>query len=440
MSGTGQIARLLRDRGGNFGIITALLALPLCGVVGLAIDFSRALDQREHMLAAADAAALGAIAEKSSGIAAARQMMTDGQIAAAIDDARKLFTAQLAARGLADPVEKEFESGALKLDVDVTRNANTVSSNVSFEARVPTTFLSVIGKSYIPISGTAKALYQLGSYIDFFMLLDNTPSMGVGATPADIATMEANTGDKCAFACHETGNPNNYYNLAKKLGVSMRIDTVRKATQELTQTAKSVMRFPEQYRMGVYTFGATAEDAKLTAISAPNANLDTVRKFTDAVDLMTIPKQGYNNDQQTSFDSALTQMNAIIDTPGLGTGPSDRQKVLFFVADGVGDSYKPKGCTKTLTGNRCQEPIDTSFCKPLKDRGISIAVLYTTYLPLPKNSWYNSWIKPFQSEISTKMQACASPGLFFEVSPTQGISDAMQALFMKIINRPRLAS
>ncbi len=440
MNGTGQLARLLRDRNGNFGIITALLALPLCGLVGLAIDFSRALEQREHMLAAADAAALGAIAEKSSGVAAARLMLTDGQIAAAIDDARKMFTAQLVARGTTDQVQEQFASGNLKLDIDVTRHSNTVESGVTFQARVPTTFLNVIGKQYIPISGSARALFQLGSYIDFFMLLDNTPSMGVGATASDIAMMESKTGDSCAFACHETENPNNYYNLAKSLGVSMRIDTVRKATQELTQTAKSVMRFPEQYRMGVYTFGAKAEAAGLTAISAPDANLDRVRQYTDAVDLMTIPRQGYNNDQQTSFDTAMTEINKVIDTPGTGTGPGDRQKVVFFVSDGVGDSYKPKGCTKTLTGNRCQEPIDISFCKPLKDRGISIAVLYTTYLPLPKNGWYNSWIKPFQSEISTKMQSCASPGLFFEVSPTQGISEAMQALFMKIINRPRLAS
>ena len=65
-------------------------------------------------------------------------------------------------------------------------------------------------------------------------------------------------------------------------------------------------------------------------------------------------------------------------------------------------------------------------------------MLYTTYLPLPTNSWYNSWIAPFQSEISNNMQKCASEGLFFEVSPTQGISDAMNALFMRIVSAPRL--
>ena len=52
-------------------------------------------------------------------------------------------------------------------------------------------------------------------YIDFYLLLDNSPSMGVGATPADVTTMVNNTSDSCAFACHDFNDSNNYYNLAK---------------------------------------------------------------------------------------------------------------------------------------------------------------------------------------------------------------------------------
>jgi hypothetical protein len=73
-----------------------------------------------------------------------------------------------------------------------------------------------------------------------------------------------------------------------------------------------------------------------------------------------------------------------------------------------------------------------------KNRGIKIAVLYTTYLPLPTNPWYNTWIAPFQSEIATKMQSCASPDLYFEVSPSQGVSDAMNALFKKALAEARI--
>jgi hypothetical protein len=36
------------------------------------------------------------------------------------------------------------------------------------------------------------------------------------------------------------------------------------------------------------------------------------------------------------------------------------------------------------------------------------------------------------------MKACASEGLYFEVSPTQGIADAMTALFQKVVQQARL--
>ncbi|PDS77399.1 VWA domain-containing protein [Rhizobium sp. L43] len=421
----------IADRSGNFGIMTALLMVPLLGTAGLAVDFAHALSLRTQLYAAADAAAVGSIAEKSGAVAAAMTMSGNGTISLGKDDARSIFMSQMSG---------ELTDVKVDLGIDVTKAANKLNSQVSFNATVPTTFMRVLGRDSITISGTATAEYQTASFMDFYILLDNTPSMGVGATATDVATMEKNTSDSCAFACHETENKNNYYNLAKKLGVSMRIDVVRQATKELTLTAKSTRVSNNQFRMGVYTFGTKAEDARLTTISDPTDDLDQVRSYTDAVDLMTIPKQGYNNDQQTSFDNALTQMKTIITTPGDGSTSATPQKILFFVSDGVGDSEKPKGCTKKLTGNRCQEPIDTSFCQPIKDKGIRIAVLYTTYLPLPKNSWYNTWISPFQSQIPTKMQECASPGLYFEVTPTQGITDAMKALFLKVIRAPRITS
>jgi hypothetical protein len=77
-------------------------------------------------------------------------------------------------------------------------------------------------------------------------------------------------------------------------------------------------------------------------------------------------------------------------------------------------------------------------CTALKNRGIKIAMLYATYLALPTNALYMTWINPFNpgpygpsinSKIAKNMEACASPGFYFEVSPTDGIAQAMTALF-----------
>lgn len=436
--------RFSRDTSGNFGILTAIVTVPLLTAVGMAIDFGYALDQRMDLLAAADAAAVGALASQSPGVLAALDMDGDGRVKVAEKDARKLFNGQVSKRttpvGQSDENNPEGVSLSI-VDVSVNKVGADLKSEVTFAAKVPTTFLRLINQPYITISGTATAVFNTGTYIDFYMLLDNTPSMGVAATYDDIAVMERNTSDSCAFACHQLDNTNNYYNLAKKLKVQMRIDVVRQATQQLTYTAAETMRYPGQYRMQVYTFGLAAPVAKLTPMSLMSSDMAGVRTAANAIDLMSIPYQNYNNDQTTDLDSAFKGLKTIIVKGGGGASKLDPQKVVFFVSDGLTDSAKGSACTKkTTNGTRCQEPIDYSICQPLKDAGIKVAVLYTTYLPLPKNSWYNSWIKPFQSQIATNMEACASPGFYFEVSPSEGIAEAMQALFQKIVSTPRIAS
>ena len=421
--------KLIADRSGNFATMTVLLAVPLIAAAGLAIDITNALVVRNELYNAADAAAVGAIATSSPAVAAAMAMTGDGTITVGQDDAKKLFFGQASG---------DLQNVPINVNIVVNRVSNVVSSSVSFSATVPTTLMQIMGKTSIPIAGTASAQYQTASFIDFYMLLDNTPSMGVGATSTDITMLQSHTSDTCAFACHDLNNPNDYYSLAKSLKINMRIDVVRQATQSLTATATTNRQTPDQYRMAVYTFGTEADKAGLTAVSGLSSDMVQVSQSTSAVDLMSVRGTNDKSDQDTSFDTMLTQLKSIIGTGGGGTTSSDRQKVLFFVTDGVGDSAKPTTCTKPTTGGRCQEPLDTSFCKPLKDQNIKIAILYTTYLPLPQNAWYNTWIAPFQSQIGTNLQNCASPGLYFEVSPTQGITDAMNALFLKVIRTPRL--
>jgi len=88
---------------------------------------------------------------------------------------------------------------------------------------------------------------------------------------------------------------------------------------------------------------------------------------------------------------------------------------------------------------RCQQPFDDTWCTTVKNRGIRIAVLYTEYLQLPTNSWYNQWIAPFDtpdpstSEIATNLKQCASPGLFYDVQSGGDITAALNALFQLVV-------
>ncbi|MGQ3077926.1 MAG: TadE/TadG family type IV pilus assembly protein [Allorhizobium sp.] len=430
-----MLGRFFRDRSGNFGVMTAIMLVPVIGVAGFAIDISNALMVRSTLQAAADAAAIAAVAETSAGVMQAMQMKSDGQLSAAIEDAKKVFIGHA-------KMSEEYE--LKNFDVDVVKTGTQVKAIFTFDATVPTSLARILGQSDVTVGGRAEAVFQTDTFRDFYLLLDNTPSMGVGATPADVTKMVDNTRDKCAFACHivkdGVEDKNSYYYLAKRLGVTIRIDVVAKATAALMETAKSSRKSSNQYRMAVYTFGEKAEDTKLLQVASLTDNLDQVKASASGIGLMSIPYQGYDNDQQTDFDRALKNIGELMGTAGTGSSAGNPEKILFFVSDGVGDAYKPSSCTKKTTNGRCQEPIDTTQCEALKSKGYRIAVLYTTYLPLPTNDWYNKWISPFQSQIPTRMQSCASPGLFFEVSPSQGITEAMNALFLKIVTTPRLAS
>ncbi len=336
---------------------------------------------------------------------------------------------------------------SVKVDAKVTKVSTLINSDVTVTGTFHPFLLGIFGFNTIPLTVTSKSQASMPPYMDFYLLLDNSPSMGVGATTADINTMVANTSDKCAFACHQMDKPTtDYYSLAKKLGVTTRIDVVRKATQNLMSSAENTETVAEQYRMAIYDFGAAAEsiDAKspdAVKISDLTSDLGKSASDAEAIQLMTIPYQGYNSDRQSNFKSILQFMDKEIPSSGDGLSAASPQKILFMVSDGTNDSYD---CAYS-NGNTCRRitPIDTQKCQAMKARGVRIAVLYTTYLPLPTNSFYNTYLAKYvaaPSQLASAMQTCASPGLYFEVSPSEGISDAMSTLFNKVVSVVRINS
>jgi len=432
--------RFVRDRRGNIAVIFAFCCVPLITVVGCAVDYARATQIRSKLQAAADAASVGSVAKASPAFVAAGSMTSDGAIPAGVTDATNIFNANMTNL-------TGYTLGSIT--PTVVKSGSTVTSTVSFSASINTMFLGVIGKTALSMSGTSTSTASMPLYVDFYLLLDNSPSMGVAATPADVTKMVNNTSDKCAFACHDYNDANNYYNLAKTLGVTTRIDVLRSATQSLMDTAGATETYSNQFRMAIYDFGASSKTIGLRALFSLSASLSSAKTAAGGIDLMGVygNNDSYTADKDTQFSTVFPAISSAISAPGPGTSASP-MKYLFFVSDGVADEYNA-GCTKpTVSGGRCQSPIDVSLCTTIKGRGIKIAVLYTTYLQLPTNSWYMTYIDPFNkgpfgpspnSEIAQNMQSCASPGLYFEVSPTQGISDAMNALFKKAVADARIS-
>lgn len=426
------------DTGGTIAVLFALALLIITGVLGAAVDLGAAYKQRGQLLLAADSASLVAVSQGSPGLLAAAAMIADGRVPVAEAAAVNAFNAEVHGQ------DGQLEPHATSI---VTKTGTVVTSTINFTVDMHTHFLELFGINTLKINGSATSVNGTPAFVDFYLLLDNSPSMGVAATPADVATMVANTPDQCAFACHEADKPGaDYYTLAHNLGVTTRIDVMRQATQKLMDTAEATATVRNQFRMSIDTFNTNIHN-----ISPLTTDLATAKADAATIDLMEVaaqtPNPLANNDRDTDFDAVLPQLNAKVPNSGSGVTSADPQRVAFIVTDGVADAVDStiatttSGAWNTVPGeDRLIEALNPSLCDAMKARGVKVAVIYTSVLPLPTNGFYNAYVAPWRNQINPKTKACASPGYFFEVSPTQGIDEAMKALFLKAVAEARITS
>jgi hypothetical protein len=78
----------------------------------------------------------------------------------------------------------------------------------------------------------------------------------------------------------------------------------------------------------------------------------------------------------------------------------------------------------------------SSYCTPLKNRGITIAVLYIPYEPIQNpTTIFNNEDNVANANIngppgiSASLTACASPNFFFQATSTSQIAAALAAMF-----------
>ena len=416
------LMRFIANQRGNVSLIAGVAAIPLFIAGGAAIDYERAVNAKTALQASLDSAVLYASASNSTDYAAltsASRPFLDSNYHDNADATVKSFaiTAGDAANKL--------------------RATGIVSMN--------TWFMSIAGIYTMDVKAESQAVYAGGSsYTDVYVLVDNTASMGLAATTADIKAMQNLTGG-CAFACHQLDKPGtDYYALAKNNGVTMRIDSVRNAVKQVIQVAQQqAAKSTNKFRFTVYTFGNKMTAQGLTTVVNASTDLPGAITASNAIDLMTIDYPGQNNDTGTDFSKMFTSLSAAVPAQGSGTSWSTSNKIVFFISDGVNDSQMSI-CNQLMAGsNRCQEPLDKTNCNSLKSNGVTLATIYTTYLAVTNNNWYNTYVGPYNpgpyspstnSLIAKGMQDCSTTGYYQEVGPNDSLSNAISDLFMKAIS------
>lgn len=436
------VGRFETDARGNIAIITCMTMLAMSSLVGVGIDFTMAGRREAQLNAIADAAALSTTTPPSMALTSSQAQLV----------ATKMFNAQAALVGgiTITPL------GVGNVTVTDTTGSNGVvtrNTTINYTAQSTNAFAALLKIPVMNLGGTSKVSSSTAPNIDFYILLDTSPSMGIPSSQAGIDAMVQATQQQggCAFACHETnptasdvkGNPGgeDNYTLARNLNpsITLRIDLVKQATANLYSTAQTTeTQNKAQYRVATYTFDASFNTVTNLTSNLSSAQNDAINK----IQMLEVYNEGKltanqnNNDEDSQFDSAMSNTPSI-PAPGKGTNASGDtpQEILFIVTDGVVDEPYPSGPTNMTYSGRTitYAGYQTDYCTPLKARGVRIAVLYTPYLPLPTNSFYNQYVSPFQPQVPTALQSCASPGLFFQVNTGGDISAAMTALFNKAI-------
>jgi Flp pilus assembly protein TadG len=460
------LCRFARDRKANVAIIFALTMVPIIFLLGMTLDYTQALRKKEQLDAAADAAAIAAVRPA--------MLMATQPVAKATANAIFMSTANSLSGMAAAPTPTITIT-----DVGLQR---TVS--VSYNAASLNNFPKVLlNNASWPISGSATAQAASAPNMNWYLLMDDSPSMGIGATNSDISKLitatknQPSSSANCGFACHET-HPNSDSGanssttdniaIARANKVTLRIDLVANALNQLliswsncpqAGVSGGVMQCMSAlnnttYKAALYTF-----DVGLNTLASLTSPTTAGTKISN-IALMPVDHQNCvvstscSTDYGTDIAGALASLNSIMPTPGLGSNTvgDTPQEVVFLVTDGVEDkivSGSTGSCPNATLApsKRCQQPLDTTACTALKNRGIKIAILYTEYLQLiastttgiqTTDSWYMSWIDkydepdPSTGTIALNLQACASPGFYSHVQNGANITDALTNLFIKV--------
>lgn len=462
-----QSYRFARDRKANVAVIFALMMVPTIYLLGMAMDYTQALRKRSQLDAAADAAAIAAVRP-------AMLQQTD-----AVAQATALAVFQSTANSL--PGLTSVPTPTITItDVGLGR---TVS--VSYTASSINNFPALLRSPAWPIGGSATSKASGAPNMNWYLLMDDSPSMGIGATYKDISNLitytapakqPASSSQNCGFACHETniahdGGTQDNLAIARANNVTLRIDLVKNALNQLLTTwtgcpqsgvSGGVMQCMAAlnntvYKAALYTFDVGLNT--LQTLTSPT----TAGTQVNNIALMPVLYQNCvfsgcsststtnpNTDYGTDIAGALTSLNSIMPAPGLGSNAAGDtpQEVIFLVTDGVEDKISTTCPNATFAShNRCQQPLDTRMCTTIKNRGIKIAILYTEYLQLiastttgiqKTDSWYMSWVDkydepdPSTGTIALNLQACASPGFYKHVQTGGDITGALTDLFIKV--------
>ncbi len=435
------LASFRTDRSGATAVVFAVCALPMIGIVGLGTDYAQGLSYKRRLDAANDSAALAAISAAQTYYAAnvntsSDPTLTSNAVAVGQAQGKRAFAMNAGSAVTYVPASPT---------VLVSRSGQTFTATSTYSGQMKTNFGKLFGTAAFTLGNTASSSVTMGSYLDFYLALDVSGSMGFPTSVADQTKFSAINPDNnssyphgCAFACHFSGDKG--YTVAHANNIKLRVDSVASAVNNLITTATNTATLTNQYRIGVYPFIDNVMQAAPISTSFTNA-----QAVANTLGDTYLDQGGSNSATQamgsggTHFENVLPPFNNWVTAIGNGATPQTAKPFIFIVTDGADNNQTYSGGQWSSGGSEPREPNNFGYCQYAQQVGVTIAILYIPYVPIQwpvmnEDTVVNSVIP----EIPSDLQSCASPGFFFTANTDADINNAMQTMFAQALQASRL--
>ena len=262
--------------------------------------------------------------------------------------------------------------------------------------------------------------------------------------------------------------------------IQLRADAVGYAVTTLLSTAAAAEQVTNQYKIGLYPFiqylyGCTS----ITPCSSSNAYFSLTTNLTAtgsssinaaAANLASLLDTGNNanlGSGGTHFENAFASMNNLISSVGTGTSSSNALPYVFIITDGS-QNYQTQwsGNWNSANGSNSwssttnipyqnsasvlpkyspnDEPNSTDWCTTIKNRGITIAILYIPYQTISDPSTIFSNEDGYANSniqyIPTALQACASPSFYYSANSPADINAALLSMFEQAVSTAHITN
>jgi Flp pilus assembly protein TadG len=259
--------------------------------------------------------------------------------------------------------------------------------------------------------------------------------------------------------------------------IQLRADAVGYAVNALLSQASATESsdgISNQFRVGLFPFIQNVCTSSAGSSNSCSVGLttsvsgSTITNFAaQLANLLDTGQDATLGSGGTHFENALSSMNTFISTVGTGSSSTNTLPYLFIVTDGSQDYQTQTGGnwsaenwsssgdvpyqnTSTVmpgfAGNDQTGTLNINWCTKIKNRGITIAILYIPYQPIsdPSTIWNDedgyANANVNSGNIPASLQGCASTNFFYTANSPADITNALVTMFEQAVSTAHITN